>query len=463
VVLIALIAVGIWLAIRMSKQAGPVANTSISISSDLAAKVNGEPITTNEVDSAFAALPAMYQQFMTKQQVLEQVIDEKLLVLDAQNKGIIISEDELNKELQTLKDDNKLTEADFQKALAEQNLTEAAFKDLFKKRLLIRKLFNETILKDITVTEADARTYYDANKEQFFQPEQVAARHILVNTSAEAQKIYDELKKGGNFSDLAVKYSIDPSAQYNEGDLGFFGREQMVPEFEEAAFALKVGEISQPVKTSFGYHIIEVYDKKAESQIAYADVKDKIIEGLKSQQGQLVFSTYIEQLKTKNNIEYFGEFVPENTSELPANPEGTVQAGAEEPENPAVSSTPAQEETVTPPVTTPETTTTASEEPSTPPAPVPTSNDGSLASCLKTKGLILYGASWNKDTQDQLALFGADQGQLKYVECSVDGDYAKMQKVCEDAKIIGFPTWKIDNKLVPGTQTLDFLKGRSGC
>jgi parvulin-like peptidyl-prolyl isomerase len=419
-------------------------------SGDVAASVNGEIITSADVEKMFAALPPMYQQFVTKDQVLEQIIDEKLLLLEAKANGIKLEAGEVDREINTLKETNQLTQEAFVAALAQQNLTEPEFRVLLEKRMIIQKIFNQTILKNVVVSESDAKAYYDENKDQFFQKEEVRASHILVNTSDEANQIIAQLKKGANFSALAKEFSIDPSAQYNGGDLDFFARGAMVAEFETAAFKLKVGEISEPVKTQFGYHVITVTAKKAEQQIPYDEAKEQIIQGIKDKQGQVLFATYLTQLKAKNNVLYFGEF--KNTTTQNGNGGTLTQPETNTPDT----TEPTPSEPVT---TTPETTTT----PPAPTEPTTPSTATTLAGCLKSKGFTLYGASWNKDSIDQLALFGTEKSDLSYVECSVENDYAAMNQKCTDAGISGFPTWKYGKTILVGKQTIAKLKEVSAC
>lgn len=126
---------------------------------------------------------------------------------------------------------------------------------------------------------------YTLNKKQYMQQETVRAQHILINFQDDenkSQKYADEVREialngGKSFSDLAKEYSQDPSVSQNSGDLGFFDRSQMVPAFSEAAFALKVDEISQPVKTQYGWHIVKVIDKKPARLLDFSEVKDNLI------------------------------------------------------------------------------------------------------------------------------------------------------------------------------------------
>ncbi|MFH1072327.1 MAG: peptidylprolyl isomerase [Nanoarchaeota archaeon] len=428
---------------------------------ELAALVNGEKVTLAELDSQYSSLPETYKQLTTKIDLLNQIIEEKLLLQEVAKNKISVTDDEVTTALDNLLVKNKITRDQLEESLQLQGTTLQEFMEVFKKRLLISKYFNETILKQVRVAEQDSQDYYDMNKDLFVQPEQVNASHILLNTSAEADKIYADVKNGADFEEQARKYSIDPSAQYNGGNLGFFSKGMMVKEFEDAAFALKVGEISKPVKSQFGWHIIKVYDKKESQTIQYEEVKDDILNALEMQKAQDAFDLFLKQLKARSTITvYFNEtnatildsliFPIENQTEesevipeQPAEEETSSESASEE--------VPAPEEQ--PEVPAPEETVPEQEEQ---PA-------GTFASCLKSKGFILYGAYWSKDTQDQLKLFGDEQSDLLYVECGVQDDYAAQTKECKDAGIDGYPSWKHDGRTELGIQTMERLKALSGC
>jgi peptidyl-prolyl cis-trans isomerase C len=158
------------------------------------------------------------------------------------------------------------------------------------------------------------KAYYDANLESFKQPEQVKARHILVKLEEQAEEskktearekiemVQGKLKKGEDFSTLAKEYSEGPSSSKG-GDLGYFSRGQMVKPFEDAAFAMQPGEVSEIVKTRFGYHLIEVTDKKPETTVAYDEIKDRLGQYLKQQKLQKEMALYVETLKSKARVE----------------------------------------------------------------------------------------------------------------------------------------------------------------
>ena len=150
----------------------------------------------------------------------------------------------------------------------------------FKQRLAFarNKLLMESLLQSeakAAVSDAALRKVYDDAKQQMSTDQEVRARHILVGSEDEAKAVLGELKKGGDFTELAKQKSKDPGAAEG-GDLGYFTKDQMVPEFAETAFKLEPGQLSEPVKTDFGWHIIKVEDKRTRQMPEFEQVKGQI-------------------------------------------------------------------------------------------------------------------------------------------------------------------------------------------
>lgn len=167
--------------------------------------------------------------------------------------------------------------------------------------------------------EARLNSYYETNKDEFSTPEQVRARHILVQfTSEDAEsekkaheKIMEvaEKAKTGDFAKLATEYSEDPGSKSKGGDLGFFGRGRMVPEFEEAAFSLPVNEVSEPVKTDYGYHLIQVLEKKPAQTFAFEEVREKIAAELLAEERSKEVLAQLQEALKSNDQEKINQFI----------------------------------------------------------------------------------------------------------------------------------------------------------
>ena len=293
--------------------------------SDKVAMVNDTVITQAELDSqmnmvvdrlrASGRLPDVSQLDQLRSQVLENLIARELLYQESQKKGIKISEETVNEQFIGLKAQFP-NEAEFNKALTRMNLTEASIKEKLERDLTLKKLIDDEVAPGVKLTDIEVRAFYDNNPEAFKQPERVKASHILIKVDpqadtsqkAEAKKKIDlvqaKLQKGEDFGALAKEYSEGPSGPKG-GDLGYFTRGQMAKPFEDAAFALKPGEVSGVVETRFGYHLIKVTDKKPETIMPYDDVKERLEQFLKQRKMQEQINVYVKRLEENAKIERF--------------------------------------------------------------------------------------------------------------------------------------------------------------
>lgn len=172
------------------------------------------------------------------------------------------------------------------------------------KEQLLRTYAVAKVVNGQVVTEEEMKKYYDENTQNFINPETVSARHILVDDEAKALDLKKQLAEGADFKTLASEVSLCPSAG-KAGDLGTFPRGRMVPEFEEAAFGLEVGVVSEPVKTEFGYHLILVEAKNPESKVAYEDIKDRIRDFLMNDKQNKAFYNKVKELREEYSVEMY--------------------------------------------------------------------------------------------------------------------------------------------------------------
>lgn len=169
----------------------------------------------------------------------------------------------------------------------------------YLKRRALRELYFEKVIK-ASVSDDDAKKLYDDQVKLLKPEEEVQARHILVESEDKAKEIAEKIKGGGKFEDLAKESSKDPGSKEDGGNLGYFGRGQMVPQFEEAVFKMQKGDVSAPIQTQFGWHLIKVEDKRAKAPPAFDVVKDRILQSLLLQKA----SKAAVDLRTKAKIEY---------------------------------------------------------------------------------------------------------------------------------------------------------------
>lgn len=216
---------------------------------EVIAEVNGTPITSDQFNKELKGLPpqlqGLAQSVEGKKQLLDTMITQQIILQQAKKDGL-----------------------DKSKEVADQ------LADL-KDKVVVQAYLKKKLENIATISDADLQKMYEQNKERFRTGDQIKASHILVKTDKEAQDVEDQLKKGASFEDLAKKYSIDSSASRG-GDLGWFSKGSMVPDFEKAAFGLKEGQVSAPVKTQFGYHIIKVTGKRPAGILPFSEVKDQL-------------------------------------------------------------------------------------------------------------------------------------------------------------------------------------------
>ena len=172
----------------------------------------------------------------------------------------------------------------------------------FEKLTLVALSLKKEVDEKVKVDENEVRAFFDENQEKFTVGTQIKASHILVKTEDEAKNAYERIMSGEKFEAVAKEVSIDKGSAEKGGDIGFFGRGRMVPEFERAALSLKTGEISQPVKTRFGYHIIKQTDVKMGDPASYEQSKEAIRRELINQKPKKYFDELIDKLKAESHI-----------------------------------------------------------------------------------------------------------------------------------------------------------------
>ena len=211
-----------------------------------------------------------------KATVVKGLVEQKEWELEGESMGIKVSDQEIETELDKLKQQYfQGDEQKYETELAKQNLTDEDVRNELRTRILTNKIY-EAVTKKVTVSDADIKAYYDKNPTQYQQPASREVRHILVKTEAQAQKLHDQIQSGADFAALAKKYTQDQASKADGGKFTAFKGRTVEP-FDEFVFSAKTGELSDPIKTEFGWHIIEVLSAiKPATTTPLDQVKDSI-------------------------------------------------------------------------------------------------------------------------------------------------------------------------------------------
>lgn len=249
----------------------------MDINSKIVAKVGLSVITEDEVDAMVAALAQRGQNYNTpegRKAILDQLVNKHLFLSEAK-KNFYEADPAFKAELAKLKDD------------------------------MLANFAIEKTLSAVKVSDAEMLKFYEEHKSEMVSGETVEASHILVDSEEQANEILAEIKAETiSFEDAAQKYSSCPSSAKG-GALGEFGRGQMVPEFDSAVFAMNVGEVSEPVKTQFGYHLIKLTAKNEAAEVPFEQVKPQLMQSLLSEKQRNAYNSKINQLKIMFPVDIF--------------------------------------------------------------------------------------------------------------------------------------------------------------
>ena len=253
-------------------------------------------------------------------QIMPQLVEIEIAKAYAEEQGMTVSEQDVNQEVETLKDqvaqqvqgqDIGREEA-FDQALQQAGITEEQLRQQIREQLPIQKV-QERVAGDAGPSQEEVEQFYEQNKAaQFTTPETRCTRHILFNKDQKekAEEVKQQLQNGGDFAALAKEYSQDPGSAEQGGDLGCIGRGETVPNFEEAVFNAEQGEIVGPVETEFGYHVIEVTDIQEEATQPLSEVEAQIRDQLTTEAQSEEFTAWLQKQKEQRNVKYLPGYKP---------------------------------------------------------------------------------------------------------------------------------------------------------
>jgi parvulin-like peptidyl-prolyl isomerase len=241
------------------------------------------------------------------------LIEDALLDSRADELMIIVSEEELDEEVDHQLRRMQLRQAEFEELLDRQRTSLSEYRQRFRQKIQRERVISREIRAEIIISDDRLRALYEEGAADSYR---VRARHILLklpnNPSEQAlvevedrlRRIREEVLAGASFEEMAVRHSEDPSVRQNRGDLGFFRKDDMVPEFAAVAFRLSPGTVSQPFRTPFGLHIIEIMERQQEAPISFNDVREKLYQQEFERLFIAKYEAYLADLRSKARIVY---------------------------------------------------------------------------------------------------------------------------------------------------------------
>jgi parvulin-like peptidyl-prolyl isomerase len=247
-------------------------------------------------------------------QVLEKLIEEKLIDQEVKKAGIRIPSREIETTLEEVKRRNAATQEELEKALAVEGVTLETYKKQIEKALQRKKLINWSVKIETKIGEKELRDFYQKNLVRYRPNESYRPSHILFvvpkgatpeeirEIRKKCQTVLEKIKEGKDFGEMALLYSEDASNK-DRGDLGYFKKGELVPTFEREALRLKIGEVSGIVRTDFGFHIVKLLDRKGMEPLPFEEVKERVQADYFEREYEKAFKQYLSTLKEKSVIE----------------------------------------------------------------------------------------------------------------------------------------------------------------
>lgn len=279
---------------------------------EVVAKVNGVVFTQKDLETEVDRLiprmtfhrnvpPEKRKQYYGK--AIDELINRELQYQDAKAQGIKIEKEKIDAHLEKFKKRFK-SENDYQSALEREKATEEQVRSRIEKELLAQAAYARNVTERAAMSDPALKEYYEKNTAKFKEPDSVKLRLISTTDENKAKDILAKIRQGDDFGELAYNLSED-SFRLKSGDIGYIHKGRMLPEIDEIAFKLKVGEVSDIIKAGTNYFIIKVEDKRPERQMTFEETKDKLRRELESERANELNKKWIESLRSKAKIEIF--------------------------------------------------------------------------------------------------------------------------------------------------------------
>jgi peptidyl-prolyl cis-trans isomerase SurA len=287
----------------------------------VAATVNDDVITKVDVEKEYQQMQKEMEKLPPSEKMgmkpaaLNRLIDKKLIEQKIHELDIRVSDEEVKLAIEDVRKQNNMSEEALKRALAGQGLSFEVYKSQIKEQLERMRLMGQEVRAKLQVGEREVREYYDANRARYGADQQFHARHIFFRVDkgatpeetakilAKANEVLKEARSGGNFGELAKKYSSDPAAANDGGDLGTFKRSEMLPEIGDAVAAMKPGEVSSVVRSPAGFHIIKLEEKSEGAARPFDEVKAEIEDLLYKKKADERLAQWVKEMRSSAAIE----------------------------------------------------------------------------------------------------------------------------------------------------------------
>jgi len=246
----------------------------------------------------FSELPSL-EQLQLKTELVRRLIERELIFTEAKRIDIQVTPDELDAAAAELL--GNYTAAEYQQILRDAGQTEQSWKQALKQRVITKKVSAAVLGEQILVSAKEAESYYLENRDEFRRPAELRARQMLFDNIEDAEAVLKQLKAGGNFSELARQHSLSPDRE-DGGNLGYFSKGQLPPEFDQVLFTLGAGQLSDPVESPYGIHLFLVERRRKAGLRPFAAVKSEIISKLSQQREEEAFQKWLEKLHNNTQI-----------------------------------------------------------------------------------------------------------------------------------------------------------------
>ncbi|MDT8317490.1 MAG: peptidyl-prolyl cis-trans isomerase [bacterium] len=274
------------------------------------AKIGSSVITLQDFEESFSNGGKRYTSrypldrtavLKLKATYLNQMIEEKLILMEAKRLSIDVGKEEIDAAVAGVRKNYGDNES-FRKVFVDGHINMEKWREKIRRKLLVEKVIFSLLSAKVTVSPAELEEYYNNNIEEFHSEEVVKARQIFLMDERAARKARERVRSGEDFAAVAMEVSQSPDAR-DGGDLGFFGRGVMPEEFDDALFTMEVGALSEVVRSTYGYHIFLLEERKEARDVSFEESREKIAEEIKKKKEELLYVEWMDKLREKNKVD----------------------------------------------------------------------------------------------------------------------------------------------------------------